>query len=138
MNTNTQDNQDKPGPLPPHRIALYVTLQSLTLAGCWAWFALLWTMAFFNYSLGDLEWWVLVATACAGLYGLRPNLERAIDTAWLQGLKTSAALAERIAQLKPIKRRIDMLFSIIVIVLFIIGVGIWIAFFASGDALGGA
>ena len=53
--------------------------------------------------------------ACAGLYGLRPNLERAIDTAWLQGVKNSSALAERMAQLKPIKRRIDVFFSVVVL-----------------------
>jgi hypothetical protein len=117
------------GPIPPNRIRLYITLQALALAGCWTWFALLWAIAFFGYTLGDIEWWVLVAAACAGLYGLRPNLERAIDTAWLQGVKTSAALAERVAQLKPIKRRIDLFFSVLVLVLFIIGALLWASLF---------
>ena len=126
------------GPIPPKRIRLYITLQALTLAGCWIWFALLWTVAFFGYSLGDIEWWVLVAAATAGLYGLRPNLERAIDTAWLQGVKNSATLAERAAQLKPIKRRIDIFFSVIVLALFIAAVALWVIFGALGVDIGGA
>ncbi len=93
-------------------IQLYVTLQVLALVGCWAWFGALWAIAFLEYGPGDLEWWVLVAAACAGLYGLRPNLERAIDAAWLQGLDSSRAVAERAAQLRPIKRRIDLVFSL--------------------------
>jgi len=108
---------------------MYVTLQALTLVGCWIWFAVLWSFAFFGYTWGDFEWWVLVAAACAGLGGLRPNLERAIDTAWLQDVKTSAALAERVAQLKPIKRRIDIYFSVIVLALFLIGALLWVSFF---------
>src|SRR6266571_4062350 len=105
------------GPLPLKRIRLYATLQALTLAGCWLWFALLWSVALFTYTLGDVEWWVLVAAASAGLYGLRPNLERAIDSTWLQGVRSSAALAERVAQLKPVKRRIDIIFSAAVLLL---------------------
>src|SRR6478735_1946852 len=119
----------KQEPLSPKRIRLYVTLQALTLVGCWIWFALLWSFAFFGYTLGDIEWWVLVGAACAGLGGLRPNLERAIDTAWLQDVKTSAALAERVAQLKPIKRRIDIYFSVVVLALFLIGALLWASFF---------
>jgi hypothetical protein len=126
------------GPIPPKRIRLYRTLQALTLAGCWIWFALLWTVAFFGYSLGDIEWWVLVAAATAGLYGLRPNLERAIDTAWLQGVKSSTALAERAAQLKPIKRRIDIFFSVVVLALFVAAVALWLIFGALGVDIGGA
>jgi hypothetical protein len=126
------------GPIPPKRIRLYITLQALTLAGCWIWFALLWTVAFFGYSLGDIEWWVLVAAATAGLYGLRPNLERAIDTAWLQGVKSSTALAERAAQLKPIKRRIDIFFSVVVLALFVAAVALWLIFGALGVDIGGA
>ena len=124
-------------PIPPKRIRLYITLQALTLAGCWLWFALLWSVAFFGYSLGDIEWWVLVAAAAAGLYGLRPNLERAIDTAWLQGVKSSAALAERAAQLKPIKRRIDIVFSVLALALFIVAIALWLMFGALGVDLGG-
>jgi hypothetical protein len=126
------------GPIPPKRLRLYITLQALTLAGCWIWFALLWSVAFFAYSLGDIQWWVLVAAACAGLYGLRPNLERAIDTAWLLGVKNTAALTERVAQLKPIKRRIDVLFSVIVLALFIISVALWTIFVTFGVDVGGA
>jgi hypothetical protein len=96
-------------------IPVYITLQTLALVGCWIWFAGLWAVAFFNYDLGDVEWWLLVAAACAGLYGLRPNLERAIDTAWLQGLDNSKAVADRLAQLRPIKRRIDLIFSLIMV-----------------------
>jgi hypothetical protein len=117
-------------PLPPKRIALYATLQTLALAGCWLWFAILWSVALFSYTLGDLQWWILVAAASAGIYGLRPNLERAIDTAWLQGVKTSAALAARAAQLRPVKRRIDILFSIVMIVLVVVAAAVW-ALFAS-------
>ena len=120
------------GPLPPKRIALYVLLQTLTLVGCWAWFAALWSIAFFSYTLGDFEWWVLVAAACMGLYGLRPNLERAIDAAWLQGIKNSKALAERVNQLKPIKRRIDVLFSIAVLILLVVGALIWFTLTLAG------
>jgi len=118
-------------PLPPKRIALYATLQTLTLAGCWIWFAVLWSVALFSYTLGDLEWWVLVAAASAGVYGLRPNLERAIDTAWLQSVKTSAALAARAAQLRPVKRRIDILFSITMLVLVAVGAVLWVSFTAT-------
>jgi hypothetical protein len=98
-----------------------VVLQALALGGCWAWFAALWTIAFFNYTLGDFEWWLLVAAASAGLYGLRPNLERAIDAAWLRGVTTREAVKERVAQLRPIKRRIDITFSVgLMVLLFII------------------
>lgn len=79
-------------------------------------------MAFFKYTLGDFEWWLLVISACAGLYGLRPNLERAIDSAWLQGIDNAKALAERAAILRPIKRRIDMIFSLVLVSLFLVGV----------------
>ena len=112
--------------IPPKRIAIYAALQSLTLAACWAWFAVLWGVALVWYTMSDLAWWVLVAGACAGVYGLRPNLERAIDTAWLQGVKTSPALAERVAQLRPVKRRIDIFFSIAMLVLVAAGVAIWV------------
>jgi hypothetical protein len=114
------------GQLPPKRIAIYAALQSLVITFCWLWFGVLWSIALFTYTMSDLEWWVLVATACAGVYGLRPNLERAIDTAWLQGVKTSDALTARVAQLRPVKRRIDVLFSIIVIVLVGVGTVIWL------------
>ena len=107
-------------------IPLYVILHTLTLFGCWAWFAGLWSVAFFRYDLGDLEWWLLVIAACAGLYGLRPNLERAIDSAWLQGIDNSKALAERAAVLRPIKRRIDLIFSLVVLTVLVIAMLLWL------------
>jgi hypothetical protein len=117
-------------------MALYATLQSLTLAGCWLWFGILWTIALFSYTLQNLEWWLLVGAGCAGVYGLRPNLERAIDTAWLQGVKTSSALAARVAQLRPVKRRIDIVFSILVLALAAIAVAFWVTTVAPGGATG--
>jgi hypothetical protein len=116
----------KDGQLPPKKLAQYAALQTLALLGCWTWFGALWAVAFFNYDLGDVQWWVLVAGACAGLYGLRPNLERAIDTAWLSGVKNANMLSERVAQLRPIKRRITLLFSVAVVVLFLAAVLLWI------------
>jgi len=113
-------------------MALYATLQTLTLAGCWLWFGVLWTIAFFSYSIDRVEWWVLVVAACAGVYGLRPNLERAIDTAWLQGVKTSSALAARVAQLRPVKRRIDITFSVLVLGLAAIALVIWVTSIGPG------
>ena len=108
-------------PLSQKSLRVYAFLQALTLIACWGWFAALWSLAFFQYKLEEnIEWWFLVASACAGLYGLRPNLERAIDTAWLRGISNPKALAERIAQLKPIKRRINLIFSIAVLVLLVI------------------
>lgn len=124
MDTNKPQTPTN-GPLPPDRLALYATLQSLTLVGCWIIFVALWTFALFNYDMDNLEWWLLVGVACMGVYGLRPNLERAIDTAWLGDSKNSQALAERVAQLRPIKRRIDILFSVGVIALFVVGLIIW-------------
>lgn len=111
--------------LPPNRLALYATLQSLTLVGCWAIFVTLWTFALFSYNMDNLEWWLLVAVACMGVYGLRPSLERAIDTAWLGDSKTKEVLAERVAQLRPIKRRIDIIFSVGVLALFVVGIIVW-------------
>ncbi len=119
-------NSVKDGELPPKKLAQYAALQSLALLGCWSWFGALWAVAFFNYDLGDLRWWVLVVAACAGLYGLRPNLERAIDTAWLQGVNNSNMLAGRVAQLRPIKRRITLLFSVAVVVLFLAAILLWV------------
>lgn len=86
-------------------LRLYAILQTATLLLTWLWFGGLWTFAFFSFSLDNLEWWLLVGSACAALYGVRPNLERAIDTAWLQGITDTTALSERFAQLKPVKRR---------------------------------
>lgn len=114
-----------PDQRPPKSLSLYVALQSLTLFGCWAWFAGLWAVAFFSYNLDNLEWWLLVISACAGLYGLRPNLERAIDTAWLQGITNTKALTERAAILRPIKRRIDLIFSLVVVSLLLILALLW-------------
>ena len=117
--------EGKNEPLPPRRLALYAMLQAATLIGCWILFVTLWTIALFNYDLGDFEWWLLVGVACMAVYGLRPNLERAIDTAWLGDMRNSEALAERIAQLRPIKRRIDILFSVGVVAIFVLGLIIW-------------
>ena len=103
----------------PKSLQLYVVLQAAALCGCWAWFAGLWTVAFFSFTFGDIELWLLVIAACAGFYGLRPNLERAIDTAWLRGITNTKALQERIAELRPIKRRIDVIFTLVVIALVI-------------------
>jgi len=111
--------------LPPKRLRLYATLQTIALVGCWAFFMALWVVALTYYDMGDIEFWGLVVIACMGVYGLRPNLERAIDTAWLQGVKTTQGLADRIAQLKPVKRRIDIVFSISVVVIFILGLIAW-------------
>ena len=93
-------------------LTMYAMLQTLTLLVTWGWFAALWSVAIVSFTLEDLEWWLLVGSACAGLYGLRPNLERAIDTAWLQGITDTKALGERFAELKPIKRRVSLIFSI--------------------------
>ncbi len=117
----------KSGPAPKKSMALYIVLQSLTLLACWGWFAGLWSVAFFGFELSDIEWWLLVASACAGLYGLRPNLERAIDTAWLKGVTNSRALAERVAELRPVKRRIDLVFSIAVLVILVVATLLWFA-----------
>lgn len=118
-------NPTNPNTPTPRPLSLYAALQSATLVGCWIIFVSLWTFALFNYDLGDVEWWVLVAVACMGVYGLRPSLERAIDTAWLGDVKNSEALAARVAQLRPIKRRIDIFFSIGVASIFVLGIIIW-------------
>jgi hypothetical protein len=98
-------------------LTMYAALQTLTLLVTWGWFAALWSVAIVAFTLEDLEWWFLVASACAGLYGLRPNLERAIDTVWLQGITDAKALGERFAQLKPIKRRVAIVFSLVTLTL---------------------
>lgn len=110
---------------PPKNLALYATLQSLTLVVCWIIFVSLGTFALMNYDLGDVGCWVLLAVACMAVYGLRPSLERAIDTAWLSDVKNQQALSERVAQLRPIKRRIDIFFSVGVIALFLVGAALW-------------
>jgi membrane protein required for beta-lactamase induction len=115
----------EPRPLTRKSILLYVALQSITVLACWIWFAGLWSLASFNFGFGDIEWYLLVAAACAGLYGLRPNLEKAIDAAWLRGLNNANAVAERVARLRPIKRRIDLIFSIVLIGILLIVVAIW-------------
>jgi hypothetical protein len=92
---------------------------------CWGWFGALWGVAVFNFTIGEIEWWLLVLSACFGLYGLRPNLEKAIDSAWLGPKSTPAALAERAAQLKPVKRRIDIVFSLVVIALLLLSAVLW-------------
>ena len=92
---------------------------------CWIIFVTLGTFALMNYDLGDVGFWALLAVACMAVYGLRPNLERAIDTAWLSDVKNPQVLTERVAQLRPIKRRIDIFFSVGVIVLFLAGAAVW-------------
>lgn len=106
-------------PFTNRRIALYAALQSACLLFCWAWFGVLWTVAFFNFDYGQVEWWLLFGSGLAGLYGLRPNLERAIDSYWLGAKTNPALLKERAAQLLPVKRRIDIIFSLLLIVVFL-------------------
>jgi len=90
-------------------------MQTIAMAACWLWFGVLWSVAVVNYSFADPAAWLLLASACAGLFGLRPNLERAIDRVWLQGYTTTPkVVAERLSQLRPIKRRIDIVFSLAV------------------------
>jgi hypothetical protein len=120
--SNTENNTRGPN---VHNLRLYVTLQAVSSLFCWAWFAGLWAFAL-NYSLGDLGWWLLVLSACAGLYGLRPNLERAIDSAWLRGISNSKVLAERVAELRPIKRRIDLIFSMLVFAFLMVLLFVWL------------
>ena len=109
VNRNNTSNQKS--------LTVYAVLQTLTLFLTWGWFAALWAVAMVAFTMSDLEWWLLVASACAGLYGLRPNLERAIDTAWLKGITDSKALGERFAQMKPIKRRVAVIFSLVTLAL---------------------
>jgi hypothetical protein len=114
-------------PMPPNRsIRLYAALQVAALIGCWSWFlVLLGISAIQNYTMAQSEWWVLLAAACAGLFGLRPNLEKAIDRTWVGDLTNTAAAAERAAMLKPVKRRIDIIFSLFLLVLVIATVLLW-------------
>lgn len=106
----------KPRPYTPRRIALYALLQTSVLLVCWGWFAFWWWQAYY-FHLDQIEWWLLFGTSFAGLFGLRPNLERAIDAAWI-GKQTNKLLVEqRIAQLRPVKRRIDLAFSVVLIIL---------------------
>src|SRR4051812_20584404 len=96
-------------------LPLYALMQTIAMAACWLWFGVLWSVAVVNYSFADPAAWLLLASACAGLFGLRPNLERAIDRVWLQGYTTTPkVVAERLSQLRPIKRRIDIVFSLAV------------------------
>ncbi len=105
----------------PHKsIRLYILLQVLSLGACWVWFVAVGSVAIFGYTMSDFEWWLLFGAALAGIFGLRPNLERAIDVVWLQGIKTSSDLSERISQLRPIKRRIDFFFTLAVVAIFVI------------------
>jgi len=102
-------------PFTPRRMALYVLLQILILVFCWGWFAALWSIAFFNYDYDQIEWWLLFGSGLAGLYGLRPNLERAVDAYWLGKSTQKDLLKERAAQLTPVKKRIDLVFSVLLI-----------------------
>jgi len=117
MKRNTQANRS---------IRLYAALQVAALIGCWAWFLVLLGLSTIeNYTMAQFEWWVLIGAACAGLFGLRPNLERAIDRTWLGDLTNPAAAAERAAVLKPVKRRIDIIFSLFLLALVVASLVIW-------------
>jgi hypothetical protein len=110
----------------------------LTLALCWAWFLALWSEAALNWSLGDLQWWLLVLGALAGVYGLRPNLERAIDSAWLGKSTNQNALAERAAQLRPVKRTIDIIFTLAMLAVVVAALAIWGIGTQRGPSTGGS
>ena len=105
-------------------LSLYVTLQSLVLLVSWAWFAALSSSAFLRYTVADAGWWLLVGAACAGFFGLRPNLERAIDAAWFGRDAADRGTPE---QIKPIKRWIDVVVSFVIVVLVLVYVLLWYA-----------
>lgn len=114
-------------PFDRRSIVLYVILQTAALIFCWGWFAVWWSVAFFSFRLDQFEWWLLFATSLAGLYGLRPNLERAIDHYWIGAKSTPTAVKERAEQLRPVKRRIDVIFSLTLSVLLVVTLVIWYA-----------
>lgn len=120
----------KPKPFTSRRILAYVLYQVLALVFCWGWFAALWSLAFFNFGYDQIEWWLLFGSALAALYGLRPNLERAIDSYWLDARTNPSRARERAAQLLPIKRRIDLIFSLLLIALLavalVVGAAGWL------------
>jgi hypothetical protein len=93
-------------------LRMYALAQTLAVIPTWGWLAVLWTVAIFLYSPGQFEWWLLVGSGFAGAYGLRPNLERAIDTAWLEGITDTRALGERFAQMRPIKQRVALISAV--------------------------
>jgi len=116
----------KKAPPANRSIRLYAVLQVAALIGCWSWFLVLLSISTIqNYTMAQFEWWVLIGAACAGLFGLRPNLEKAIDRTWLGDIKNPAMAAERAAVLKPVKRRIDIIFSLLLLVLAILSVVLW-------------
>jgi hypothetical protein len=104
---------------------LYAALQALNLAFCWGWFAALGLLAILGYDLDQIGFWLLGGAACAGFYGLRPNVERAIDAHWA-GDGATAASREKATLLRPIKRRIDMAFSIVVLALLLAVLILWV------------
>jgi hypothetical protein len=127
----------KRNPQANRSIRLYAALQVAALLSCWIWFlVLLGISTVQNYTMAQLEWWVLIGAACAGLFGLRPNLERAIDRTWLGDLKNPAALAERAAELKPVKRRIDIIFSLVLLALVVVSLVLWYALGLAAGAQG--
>jgi hypothetical protein len=127
----------KRNPQANRSIRLYAALQVAALLGCWIWFlVLLGISTVQNYTMAQLEWWVLIGAACAGLFGLRPNLERAIDRTWLGDLKNPAAVAERAAELKPVKRRIDIIFSLVLLALVVVSLVLWYALGLGAGAQG--
>ena len=101
-------------------LRLYGALQMLVLAFCWGWFAILWTLSFTGSGFADPGAWFLLASGAAGLFGLRPNLEKAIDSLWLKEYKSQPkVMAQKASQLVPIKKRIDLIFSLVLMVLLI-------------------
>ena len=123
-----------PKPFSSRRILTYILYQVLALIFCWGWFAALWSLAFFNFDYDQIEWWLLFGSALAALYGLRPNLERTIDSYWLDARTNPALARERAAQLLPIKRRIDLIFSLLLIALLAVALVVGAAGWLQGSA----
>jgi hypothetical protein len=111
-------------PYTQKRVVLYATLQVAVLVICWGWFIALGMTAFVYFNLGDIEYWLLFLAACAGVYGLRPNLERAIDAHWLGKGTVEAVMKERADQLRPVKRRINFLFTVALLLLLVAAIAL--------------
>jgi len=106
-------------PYTSRSLALYALLQVATLIFCWSWFIALGISAFVLFSIGQIEYWLLFLAGCAGVYGLRPNLERAIDAYWLGPKLNEGALKVRADQLRPVKRRIHLIFTLVMFALLL-------------------
>ena len=109
-------------PYTSRSLALYALLQVATLIFCWSWFIALGIGALVFFSIGQIEYWLLFLAACAGIYGLRPNLERAIDAFWLGPKLNEGALKVRTDQLRPIKRRIHLIFTLVMFALLLVAI----------------